>query len=112
MRTFAQIGIGPVGSLGETAEILGRVLGGLLFLEDEQRRYDEYPAYIAEEKGVRYALLGVPAPGCDLRDEPTNDFALMVEPISPHGGGEIVDVSEDLIGRIQGDGRLQCWSLD
>lgn len=111
MRKFANVGIGPVGSLGDTAEILGSIFGGLVFVEDEQRRYDEYPAFVTERDGLRYALLGVPAPEDDLRDEPTDDFALMVEPVS-HGDGAVVDISEDLIKRIQGDGRLQCWSLE
>ena len=109
---FAEIGISPVGSLGETAEILGRVLGGLVFLEDQQGRYEEYPAYVAEDNGIRYALLGVPEQGYDVRDEPTTDFTLLVEPILTKREDAIVDTSGGLIDRIQRDGRLKCWSLE
>ena len=111
MKKFAHVGIEPSGSLEETAVTLGSVLGGLTFIEDTQRRYDEFPAYVAERDGLRYALLGFPAPEDDLREEPTEDFELLVEPSSPHCSAEKSDISNDLILRIESDGRLNCWAL-
>lgn len=108
---FGHVGIQPVGSLADTAKLLGEVLGGLVFAEDIRRRYDEYPAYIAEHNGVRYALLGVPAPEDDLRENPSDDFELMIEPIARQRVAPDVDVSEETIKRIQSDGRLTCWAL-
>jgi hypothetical protein len=94
----------------ETASILGRILGGLEFVEDIQGRYDEFPAYVAEKDGYRYALLGVPAPEEEIRDNPTKDFELMLLPILPLTNATKIDVSDELILKISRDG-LKCWSL-
>jgi hypothetical protein len=67
---------------------------------------------VAEDEGLRYALLGIPAPEDDLREDKTNDFELMVEPALPMGSGAKADISNDLISRISKDGRLRCWSLE
>lgn len=112
MKKFAHVGIEPIGDLGATAEVLGSILGELVFAEDTRRRYGEYPAYVAEHDGLCYALLGIPAPEDDLREEKTDDFELMVEPALPQGDGAKTDISNELILRISGDGRLKCWSLE
>jgi hypothetical protein len=112
MREFAHVGIKPVGDLSTTANVLGRVLGELVFAKDTRGRYEEYPAYVAEHDGLRYALLGIPVPEDDLREVRTDDFELMVEPASPQGSdGVMADISNELILRIREDGRLECWSL-
>lgn len=108
---FGNVGVQPSGSLADTAKLLGEVLGGLAFAEDHEHRYDEYPAYIAVGDGLRYALLGVPAPEDDVRDDPSDDFALLVEPARRLGGLPNADMSGDLIARIKLDGRLACWAL-
>lgn len=82
MNKFGYGGIKPQGTLAETAALLGRALGALDFQFDTEYRYDEYPAYLAERDGLRYALLGVPAPEDDVREVPTDDFQLMVKPVS------------------------------
>lgn len=107
---FAHIEIEPVGTLAETAGLLGLILG-LSFSEDVQRRYDEYPAYISETEGLRYSLLGIPEAIDDLRDNPTCDFELMVEPIMNFSNIANMDISDQLISRIRKDGRLECESL-
>jgi len=84
---YADIVIQPAGSLEQTATALGRALGGLTFIKDEQGRFDEYPAFIAEKDGLRYALLGAPDPANDLRDEPIDDFNLLVQPADPRNYG-------------------------
>ncbi|MBT9458005.1 MAG: hypothetical protein IV097_15405 [Burkholderiaceae bacterium] len=111
VNAFGHVGIQPMGSLADTAKHLGEALGGLAFVEDDRGRYDEYPAYIAERNGLRYALLGVPAPEDDVRDNPSDDFTLMIEPLTPQGGVPDADVSEETIKRIRSDGRLTCWAL-
>ncbi len=111
MNMFGHVGIEPVGSLSDTATLLGDVLGGLVFSEDTQRRYDEFPAYIAEGNDLRYALLGIPDPDDDLRDDPTADFELMVEPLALHPADVKADISQQLIQKIRDDGRINCWSL-
>jgi len=111
VNKFGHIGVQPTGSLADTAKLLGEVLGGLAFVEDDRRRYDEYPAYIAERSGLRYALLGVPAPEDDLREDPSDDFELLIEPVTSQRGASKVDVSDEIIKHIQSDGRLTCWAL-
>lgn len=109
-KYFAHVGVTPLGTLSSTAALLGEILS-VFFSEDSTRRYDEFPALVAETKGVRYALLGVPDPDEDLRDDPTDDFELIVEPVNPSSVAEKVDVSGELISLIKQDGRLVCWSL-
>jgi len=111
MKQFAHVGIEPIGDLASTAEVLNSIFGGLTFVEDSRRRYGEFPAYVTEHQGLRYALLGVPAPEDDLREERTHDFELMVEPALPQGDGPKADISDDLIAMIMADGRVKCWSL-
>jgi hypothetical protein len=38
MKTFAHVGIEPIGDLDATAKVLGSILGGLFFAEDTQGR--------------------------------------------------------------------------
>jgi len=109
-RYFAHLGIEPMGDLSQTAIILGEALAGLEFVEDTQRRFDEFPAFIGQEDDATYAFLGIPDPSEDLRDEPSSDFELQVMP-GQHATGESVDISDQLIARIRTDGRLRCWSL-
>jgi hypothetical protein len=111
MNTFGHVGIDPIGALPETAALLGEVLGGLVFVEDTLRRYDEFPAFVAESGGLRFALLGVPDPADDLRDEPTNDFELMIEPVVVALGDAKTDISDQVMQRLRNDGRINCWSL-
>jgi hypothetical protein len=111
MNSFGHVGVKPMESLAATAKLLGEALGGLAFVEDRNHRYEEYPAYIAEHGGLRYALLGVPAPGDDVREDPSDDFALLIEPMSVQRGAQKSDVSDEIVKRIQADGRLTCWAL-
>lgn len=111
MNNFANIIILPRGTLSETAALLGRALGQITFEEDTRRTFDEYPAYVAEHDGLRYALLGVPAPEDDIRDDPSDNFELIVRPIFSKIGGVRVDISDDLIVRIRASGLLECQLL-
>jgi hypothetical protein len=103
------VGIAPVRRLAETAAILGDVLG-LVFTEDTEGRFDEFPAFIAEASGLQYALLGIPDADEDIRDNPTNDFELQVVSTVPTSGNA-TDISEELIAKLKKDGRLKCWLL-
>src|SRR3569833_939689 len=111
MTIFADVGIGPSGSLESTARILGEILR-IDFKEDVDGRYDEFPAYVADFEGARFALLGTPSPEDDLRDEPTNDFQLMVRPIVIDRGNPKRDVSEAIVSKISEDGRVDGWVLN
>lgn len=106
---FGYIGIEPAGSLSETARKLGEVLG-LVFSEETERRFDEFPAFVAEAESLQYALLGIPDEDEDIRENPTNDFELQVTSKGP-ASGNAIDISEELFARLQRDGRLKCWLL-
>jgi len=109
-RRYADIGIKPAGSLEETAGILGEALGGLVFTANSG--FDEYPAFVAKHGGLQYALLGVPSLGDDIRDKPTTDFSLLVQPLEPLAGLPNEDISAKVISQIESDGRPTCWPLE
>ncbi|MGU7783239.1 hypothetical protein [Burkholderia sp. PU8-34] len=111
MNVFANIVIEPCGTLSETAALLGRALDQLQFQEETQRAFDEYPAYVAERDGLRYALLGTPEPEDDIRDDPSEDFELIVRSGLADPGAQKVDISEELIVRIRASGLLECRLL-
>lgn len=110
MNIIANIGIGPSGDLETTARILSEVLH-VDFEADTDGSYDEFPAYIADSGGSKYALLGTPDPEDDLRDEPTNEFQLMIRPISNNLGSPKKDVSDEFASKVSEDGRLAAWAL-
>lgn len=107
---YADIGIEPAGTLAETALLLGQALG-LAFNEDTRCRFDEYPAFVTERDGFRYALLGVPNPEDDVRDEPSSDFKLLVESIGARAQDGKENISQELVLRIQSHSHLRCWQL-
>lgn len=109
-RLVGYVGIKPVGDLAETATIVGEALGGIEFIGDTGNLFDEFPAYVAETSELRYALLGVPEPEQDLRDDPTADFALHVASLSS-AQDSVVDISEQVLETLGKDGRLTCWLL-
>jgi hypothetical protein len=111
MIKVGQLGIKPAGNLQETASILGSILGGLVFRENASGFYEEFPAFEAEYEGTKYVLLGVPAPEYDMRDEPSDDFELQIEPIT-WDSGERIDISGQVAAIISSDGRIACWLLD
>jgi len=109
-RYFAHVGIQPNGTLSETARVLGDILS-INFFDDEKGLYEEFPAFVAEVRNIRFALLGTPAQEDDLRENPTADFELIVQPIRPLSQVKNTDISEDLASIICRDGRLVGWVL-
>ncbi|MFZ6044714.1 hypothetical protein ACFW0H_01095 [Pseudomonas sp. CR3202] len=110
LRVYAHVGIKPVGTLSETAKVLGEILA-VSFFEDKSGRFDEFPAFIAEATHIRYALLGNPDPEEDLRDDPTEDFELVIEPRDQTLTSQKADKSDELVSIISLDGRIDCWVL-
>jgi len=111
MNVFANIVIEPCGTLSETATLLGRALDQLKFQEETQRAFDEYPAYVAERNGLRYALLGTPEPEDEIRDDPSEEFELIVRSVLADPGAKKFDISEELIMKIRTSGLLWCRSM-
>jgi hypothetical protein len=110
---FAALEVRPVGSLRETARILGDALGGMDFVEDKSGYYEEFPAFEAARAGLRFALLGIPDPKYDIREEPrSTDFQLIVEPMRSNDPGRKVDISQDIFEEIAKSGLLQCRFMD
>jgi hypothetical protein len=50
MPKFASIEIEPDFDLKTTADIVGDIFNGIAFRFDHNWRFDEFPAYIAEDK--------------------------------------------------------------
>lgn len=112
MYRFATIYIDPIVDLKTTADIIGNILGPITFLFDDEWDYDEFPAYIAKDDTYKYALLGIPDPEYDIRDDPPNIFqlevrSLKIETDDENGNGH-EDISEEIAARLNRDGRLTC----
>ena len=56
----AQVEIAPVQSFDECAKLLNAVLNGFDLRVDNDCRFDEYPAFIADALGVELVLFGIP----------------------------------------------------
>jgi hypothetical protein len=109
-RYCGHVGIEPIEDFAQTAKILGEALGGLNFVQDQEHRFDEFPAFVAVDNGIEYALLGVTDPSDDLRDQQTSDFELQVHSYAATTG-EKIDISMQLVERIANDGRILGWVL-
>ena len=110
---FAYVEIAPTSDLAQTAKILSDALG-VLFRFDASGNYEEFPAYVATRGDLEYALLGVPDPKYDLRDEAerTTDYQLVVRPIRSNDPGANVDITDDVLREMALDGRLRCWRME
>lgn len=106
MYKFASVEIEPSYDLKSTANIIGEIFGDLKFKFDDNWRYDEFPTYIAEDSIYEYALLGIPDPEHEIGEHPTNIFQFEVSSIEDDEGHE--DISEEIVARINKDGRLTC----
>ena len=112
---FATLTIKPVEGdnknpqLFNSAEILSNILG-VKFEEELTNFYEEYPAYIAEDKNYEYVLLGIPEPEYDLSDEPSDDYELQ---IYSHGcyalDDNFIDVSDHFEKLINSSGEIFCF---
>lgn len=110
---FADLEIEPMGSLEETAHLLGQLLGGLHFVQDRSGDYEEFPTFTATRETLRFDLLGIPEPEYDLREEPCSDnFQLRVRPVRSRVPGKKVDISADILGEIAKSGLLTCRLLE
>lgn len=112
MSKFASVEIEPFVDLKTTSEVVGDIFGKIKFKFDDNWDFDEFPAYISEDGTYEYALLGIPDPEHDIRDNPANIFQLEVYSIrseSLEGDDEgHEDISEEIAAKINKDGRLTC----
>ncbi|QLL13730.1 hypothetical protein [Pseudomonas chlororaphis] len=109
-REFADIGLTPVGSLENTATVIGDILG-VTFEKDKEGMYEEFPAFLASTPNLKYALLGTPLPEDDLRDAPSDEFNLLVTPVDDDSDHPEIDISEQLISQLMKKANIQCWKL-
>ena len=74
---YACLNIAPTVSFEATVAVLAKALG-IVFREDLEGKYEEYPAYRAFALGLEIALLAPPHPEFDIRESPINCFQLLV----------------------------------
>lgn len=103
----ASVDVFPLENLARTALELGHALD-LVFEEAPPGQYDEFPAFFADEDGVRYLLLGIPKPEEDLSDDRENIFSLVVNSVEYDGSDAPEDVSADIVRRILQHGVLKA----
>jgi hypothetical protein len=109
---FANLDIEAGSDLLSTAKILAEIFGGLKF-ERDTGHYEEYPAYVAHDKesGFKFALLGIPDPGYEIRENPSPHYNLLVEPIDWRGEHTFtVNVSRHVAAFINADGCLKAMA--
>jgi len=94
--------------LAETSNIIGSLLG-LKFTKDESGDLEEVPAYLSNIDNVRFFLLGNPDPEDDLRDEPTDDFELIIESESDIDHDKIIQY---ISSKLSKDSRIEFSILD
>ncbi len=81
MATGCVFTINPDVSLAVAADRIGAALAVRLVLE-VSGRFEEYPAFVGATSDLEIALLGPPDPEHDIRDDPTQDYALQVAPLA------------------------------
>lgn len=63
-------------SLEEVAILLNKNIEGVELKRETSGRFEEFPAYISSFMGSEMALLGIPEPEYDIRDEKKNIFVI------------------------------------
>jgi len=109
MNIRGVVEIKPRGTLADVASILGGAWG-IEFVPETTGRYEEYPAYYADVLGLHLALLGVPEPEEDIRDEPTTNFTLQVWG-SAGTQEEEINISSFLAAGIKSRANLECRAV-
>jgi hypothetical protein len=74
--------IQPSISLSEAADRIGKALA-IRLVPETSGRFEEYPAFVGSTSDQEFVLLGPPAPEDDIRDDPTQDYALQITPLQP-----------------------------
>jgi len=91
MATGCVFIINPSTSLAAAADRIGAALAVRL-VPEVSGRFEEYPAFIGATSDMEIALLGPPEREHDIRDNPTQDYALQVAPlvqVEPHRYSEL-----------------------
>lgn len=104
------VNILPTQTFEETVLLLGRALG-ITFTEDQEGKYEEYPAYRAFALGFEIAVLAPPLPENDTREVPDNIFQLIVTTMNHIGeDGICVDMNALLESQIMSRTNLKLAS--
>ena len=108
MYRFATVSIESFKDLKTTADIVGEILSNVKFHKDQEHTFDEIPAYLATDDTFKYALLG--HANEDSGKSAKKEFHLTMYPKERYADGENLDLSEELAQKLNGDGRLRCWT--
>jgi hypothetical protein len=81
MATGCVFIINPSISLALAADHIGAALAVRLE-PDASGRFEEFPAFVGATSDLEIALLGPPQPEHDIREDPTQDYALQVAPLT------------------------------
>ncbi|MEJ2791491.1 MULTISPECIES: hypothetical protein [unclassified Pseudoxanthomonas] len=96
MATGSVFIIKPSISLAETAERIGAALATRL--EPEMSgRFEEYPSFVGATSDLEIVLLGPPQPEHDIRENPTQDYALQVAPLTQVEPDRYLELHQQLL---------------
>ncbi|MCC4591347.1 hypothetical protein LL974_09405 [Xanthomonas campestris pv. cannae] len=96
MATGCVFTINPSIPLAAVAERIGAAL--VARLEPEMSGcFEEYPAFVGATSDLDIVLLGPPRPEDDIRENPTQDYALQVAPIAQVTQDRYVELHQQLL---------------
>jgi len=96
MATGCVFIIKPHISLAVAADRIGAALAVRL-VPEMSGRFEEYPAFVGATSDLEIALLGPPEPEQDIRDDPTQDYALQVAPLSQVEQHQYLELHQQLL---------------
>ena len=96
MATGCVFIINPSISLALAADRIGTALAVRLE-PDLSGRFEEFPAFVGATSDLEIALLGPPQPEHDVREDPTQDYALQVAPLTQVQPSRYSDIHQQLL---------------
>ncbi len=96
MATGCVFIINPRISLAIAADRIGAALAVRL-VPEMSGRFEEYPAFVGATSDLEIALLGPPEPEQDVRDDPTQDYALQVAPLAQVEQHRYLELHQQLV---------------
>jgi len=105
---FIEFKIEPIVNLDVTSKIIGDALD-LHFEKDTSGFYEEFPAYVAKHDSMEFTILGNPDPEDDIRDDPTDHFALIIESESDINHDKVIQY---ISSKLSKDSRIEFSIID
>jgi hypothetical protein len=105
------IAVAPLVTLRDTAVELEHALG-VEFYEDDSGRFEEFPAYCAENNECEFVLLGIPDKEEYLGEEPLDSYQLQIKNSGAFKLNDGAGLASHFLNLISSKSFLKCWIED